>query len=93
MVGERKTAPSLGWYSTWAGRVAEGEEAITRVLGSLDHTPNHPARHIDDFSSQHVGGAHFVMGDGHVQFVSDNIDKATYEALGTIKGGEVVGQF
>jgi prepilin-type N-terminal cleavage/methylation domain-containing protein/prepilin-type processing-associated H-X9-DG protein len=92
-VGERKTNVTLGWYSTWVGRVAEGEEAFQRVLGSLDHTPNHPDTHFDDFSSQHEGGAHFVLADGHVRFVSENIDRNTYQAVGTIKGGEVLGEF
>lgn len=32
------------------------------------------------FSSQHVGGAHFLMGDGTVRFISENIDFATYQA-------------
>ncbi|WLD15388.1 DUF1559 domain-containing protein [Planctellipticum variicoloris] len=32
------------------------------------------------FSSQHVGGCHFLMGDGSVRFVSENIDFVTYQA-------------
>ncbi len=32
------------------------------------------------FGSQHTGGAHFLMGDGAVKFVSENIDFATYQA-------------
>ena len=93
LVGERKTKADLGWWSTWSGMVPEGEEAFQRVLGSLDHTPNHPDSHLDDFSSYHVGDTHFLMGDGHVRFVSENIDGALYQALGTIRGGEVVGEF
>ncbi len=93
IVGERKTDSTQGWYTTWSGRVAEAEEACQRVLGSLDHPPNDPQRHFDDFSSHHVGGAHFVLGDGHVRFVSDNIDAGVYKSLGTISGGERVGDF
>jgi len=33
------------------------------------------------FGSKHVGGAHFVLGDGSVQFVSENVDLATYRQL------------
>ncbi len=92
-VGERKTKATDDWWSTWAGMVAGGEEAGQRVLGSMDHRPNHPASHFDDFSSPHVGGAQFLMADGHVRFVSENIDTALYKALGTIQGGEVVGEY
>ena len=92
-VGERRTNEPDGWYTTWVGRVAEGEEAFQRVLGSFDHTPNHPDSHFDDFSSRHEGGAHFVLADGHVRFVSENIDTAVYQGVGTINGGEVVGEF
>ncbi|MBX3441175.1 MAG: DUF1559 domain-containing protein [Planctomyces sp.] len=93
MTGERKSVANLGWLSTWSGRVAEGEEAFQRVLGSMDHTPNHPSAHFEDFSSYHIGGAHFLLGDGSVRFVNENIDEALYKALGTIQGGEVVGEF
>ncbi len=93
VVGERRTNTDLGWYSTWVGMVPEGEEAFQRILGSIDHTPNHPAAHFDDFSSHHTGGAQFLFGDGSVTFISENIDLTVYQALGTIRGGEVVGEF
>lgn len=44
------------------------------------------------FGSPHTGGAHFVMGDGRVIFMSQNIDGNTYEALGSRAGGEVIGE-
>lgn len=42
------------------------------------------------FSSLHRGGCLFVFVDGHVQFVSQTIDRQIYSALGTIARGEVV---
>ncbi len=39
--------------------------------------------------SFHVGGAHFLMGDGSVQFLSENMDMATYQAISTRAEGEV----
>ena len=42
------------------------------------------------FSSQHVGGCHFLMGDGAVKFLSENIDFALYQGLASIDEGEVV---
>jgi prepilin-type N-terminal cleavage/methylation domain-containing protein/prepilin-type processing-associated H-X9-DG protein len=35
------------------------------------------------FGSRHSGGAQFAFGDGHVQFLTDTIDQAVYEALST----------
>lgn len=45
------------------------------------------------FRSQHVGGANFLLCDGSVRFVSENIDEALYHSLATRAGGEVVGEF
>ena len=42
------------------------------------------------FASEHAGGAMFAFGDGHVTFLSENIDLATYRALSTRAGEEVV---
>ena len=44
-------------------------------------------------SSAHVGGAHFVLGDGAVKFLNDNIDVSLYATLHYIADGEVVGDF
>lgn len=93
IVGERLTNESDGWYSTWTGMVSEGEEAFQRILGSADHVPNDPAAHFDDFSSNHTGGAFFVLGDGSVHFVSSSVDHGVYVALATRNGGEVPGEF
>ena len=90
MVGERSSKIS---GSTWVGVVGESEEAIQRVVGVSDHTPNHPEAHFDDFSSFHSGGALFVLADGSVQFVSENIDLETFHALSTRGENDIVSQY
>jgi len=46
------------------------------------------------FRSNHVGGAHFLMADGAVRFLSENIDHAnTYQALGGRADGKKIGDF
>lgn len=45
------------------------------------------------FKSKHTGGAHFVLGDGSVRFISENIDYPTYQRLGDRCDGRSVGDF
>jgi prepilin-type N-terminal cleavage/methylation domain-containing protein len=44
------------------------------------------------FKSQHKGGAQFVLVDGSVQFLSDNIDYVTYNRLGDRRDGGPLGE-
>ena len=74
-------------------------------FGSMAHPINHarntlknaaaPGNHdlCIGFRSFHTGGAHFVMADGAVRFVSENISGITYRALGSRAGEEVIGEF
>ncbi len=43
--------------------------------------------------SHHRGGAQFSFADGHVAFISENIDQNLLEALTTRAGGEVIGEY
>ncbi len=45
------------------------------------------------FGSQHAGGAQFVMADGSVHFLSENINMTVYRFLGTRADGLPVGGF
>ncbi|MBI5760870.1 MAG: DUF1559 domain-containing protein, partial [Planctomycetales bacterium] len=61
--------------------------AVPYVVNSLTD----PAR--GSFGSNHVGGAHFLMSDGAVRFVNENIGITLYASLGTRRGKEVINNF
>jgi prepilin-type N-terminal cleavage/methylation domain-containing protein/prepilin-type processing-associated H-X9-DG protein len=44
-------------------------------------------------SSRHPGGVNMLLSDGSVRFVSETIELATWRALGTRDGGEVIGEY
>ncbi|WP_435021931.1 DUF1559 domain-containing protein [Tundrisphaera sp. TA3] len=46
--------------------------------------------HFTKASSLHSGGVNAMMGDGSVKFIKSTINQATWMALGTRSGGEVV---
>jgi prepilin-type N-terminal cleavage/methylation domain-containing protein len=85
VVGERNAA--FGG-SLWAGVVDGAAEAMVRIVGVADHTPNHPSLHFDDFASYHPSGVHFLVGDGSVRRFNDSIDHGVYQGLATRAGGE-----
>jgi prepilin-type N-terminal cleavage/methylation domain-containing protein/prepilin-type processing-associated H-X9-DG protein len=43
--------------------------------------------------SRHSGGVNALFGDGSIHFVRDGIDLATWRALGTMNGGEAIGDY
>ncbi|MDB5341210.1 MAG: hypothetical protein JWN70_6829 [Planctomycetaceae bacterium] len=61
--------------------------AIAPCVDAASNNFNHSSR------SLHVGGAHQLLGDGSVRFVSNNISTVTFNALGTRAGSEVIGDF
>jgi len=48
---------------------------------------------VGGFNSHHTGGAQFLLGDGSVRFLSENIDDQVYENLGNRADGELIGEF
>jgi prepilin-type N-terminal cleavage/methylation domain-containing protein/prepilin-type processing-associated H-X9-DG protein len=42
--------------------------------------------------SRHVGGVQSLYCDGHVRFVSENIDTAVWQSLGSRNGGEAISE-
>lgn len=55
--------------------------------GWMDSQGVFPAR------SRHTGGVQICMADGSVRFVSENIDLNTWQNVGSINGGETIGEF
>ena len=78
--------------SSFCGSTRGERDAWMTALGGLR------AGAFDDsdtshFWSYHPGGALFLFADGHVQFLSYNINQQTFYHLGSRSGGEVVGEF
>jgi prepilin-type N-terminal cleavage/methylation domain-containing protein len=57
------------------------------------HPPNSPLCHVCQMYSPHVGGAHIMLGDGSVRFVSQYIHQPTWAALSSCRKGEVMGEY
>ncbi|MFO0957672.1 MAG: DUF1559 domain-containing protein [Isosphaeraceae bacterium] len=60
---------------------------ITDPAGLRDILYNSP---IYSFRSMHPGGCNFLMCDGSVKFIKSSISMATYMALGSRNGGELI---
>jgi prepilin-type N-terminal cleavage/methylation domain-containing protein/prepilin-type processing-associated H-X9-DG protein len=73
------------------GTVLNFRQPATIVNYGIDSVPGPILS--SGFSSLHAGGAHFLMGDGSVRFITDNINILIYAGLGTVAGGEPVGEF
>lgn len=105
MVGERTTKDSPAPISItrtaaiWIG-IQTDENAILGTASSAEtSTPAASTNELinqsspNAFSSPHVGGCHFLMGDGKVRFISENINGDTYTWLAGINDGHVLGEF
>jgi len=91
-VGE-VTRPDI-WESSnvWSYTLANADclrttdNAVNTIPGDGDVVE----RRNGAFASSHPGGSQFLYGDGHVQFITDSIDRQLYQDLSTINGGEIL---
>ncbi len=90
MAGERasRRAGSGEGSATWVAAVPGAHRGMARVVGRAARVPNDVLGDFADFGSWHPFGANFVMADGSVRMISDEIDQAVYRALATRAGGE-----
>lgn len=93
LVGERAGEVGRNLPSTWVGVVPGLDNAVARVVGTGETVPGTWSRPGRGFDSGHVAavgaGAHFIFGDGRVEFVSDRITAAVFRALMSRSGGEL----
>jgi prepilin-type N-terminal cleavage/methylation domain-containing protein/prepilin-type processing-associated H-X9-DG protein len=59
-------------------------------LDTTDESDGGPIYAALTSDSYHPGGVNILLADGSVRFVKDSINGATWRALGTIAGGEVI---
>jgi prepilin-type N-terminal cleavage/methylation domain-containing protein/prepilin-type processing-associated H-X9-DG protein len=91
-----------GWayYASNAGDILNGTSVPMNFMLPQDF-PSLPlpqqvllvTQRRSNFGSGHTGGANFALVDGSVRFIQNSIAPATYAALGTRAGGEVIGDF
>jgi prepilin-type processing-associated H-X9-DG protein len=55
-----------------------------------DQTDDGEGLPVGGFGSPHPGGANFAFGDGHVSFLSETVDPATYGQLGHRADGKLL---
>ncbi|WP_165247209.1 DUF1559 family PulG-like putative transporter [Paludisphaera soli] len=59
--------------------------------GGIIHPPNARSNHVCQMYSEHPGGTNALLGDGSVRFIKESINQRAWAAIGTCRGGEVVG--
>lgn len=106
MVGERVNGPfrngalhgnHFSYETAWSGAIRDWDEQDDdhghMTLFQTGHTPNNPLSDDRDVSAPHIGYANFLMGDGSVRGITENVDFKLYQALSTRAGSETIGEF
>jgi prepilin-type N-terminal cleavage/methylation domain-containing protein len=103
MVTERLwdgTTSEIRRGAVWAGKCPGSNTYLDagNKYSNLVRTENHPDWIVKGLNnnaamSRHVGGVHFVLGDGGVRFLSENTDGFTYQKLGQMADGLSTGEF
>jgi prepilin-type N-terminal cleavage/methylation domain-containing protein len=101
MIGERRNGPfrmqgvhgpHFAYETAWAGAVRDLDEPTDdhghMALFQTGHAPNSPQSDDRDVSASHHGVAQFLMCDGSVHTVSEDVDLDIYRALGTMNQSE-----
>lgn len=121
-VGEASYIRNTAQWGIWMGLPNADEPALFKTSapsaingggnsGDFEYHigPNDMAHAVDDDAafSFHTGGAQFLLGDGSVRFISENIDfgcpddssacrssiDGLYKRLGAMNDGQVIGEF
>lgn len=102
MVGERENGPfrqagvhgnHFEYETTWVGAVRDIDDPTDdhghMVLFQTGHSPNAGDSDDRDVSAPHSGIAQFLMCDGSVHAVVEEIELTVYQSMGTMNAGEI----
>ncbi len=81
MVGYRR------WWRGFDGTANGGAKNVAYAINSHGYNGSNDFNDIS-FGSNHTGGAQFLMADGAVKFVSENVDMLAYLATASMDQGE-----
>jgi len=102
MVGERDMTKAVGAIWMRAMNIGVGQVDGTSVAGVVSIKLNFQDLLDTDatndggtagFGSTHEGGCHFLLGDGSVRFIQENIDMGVYANLGARGDGNIIPPF
>jgi prepilin-type N-terminal cleavage/methylation domain-containing protein/prepilin-type processing-associated H-X9-DG protein len=106
MVGERENGPfrnafvhdnHFSYETAWSGAIRDWDQLDDdhghMTLFQTGHVPNSPLSDDRDVSAPHIGYANFLLGDGSVRGLSENMNFTLYQHLSTRAGNEVLGEF
>jgi prepilin-type N-terminal cleavage/methylation domain-containing protein len=93
MLGEVVLSDTWESSNTWSYTRAHADSlrSTQNPLNTWPGTGDMEEQRNGAFGSFHPQGAVFTLADGHVQFITDDIELATYRALSTIDQGEIEG--
>jgi prepilin-type N-terminal cleavage/methylation domain-containing protein/prepilin-type processing-associated H-X9-DG protein len=80
------------WIIGVVGEYMYSSKNVAYAINSGGRGPGqaNPPRNNMGFGSEHPGGCHFAMGDGSVQFLSENIELVVLFALASRQAGDTV---
>ncbi|WP_437227875.1 DUF1559 domain-containing protein [Planctomicrobium sp. SH661] len=104
MIVETRDQDAAVWIDGSAASLVATTLVDPPSVCSINKTPYQPYSSVTPYgsvtidalygpSSQHTGGAHHLLCDGSVRFISQNVSGELYQAITTRAGNEVVGEY
>ncbi|MDP1796770.1 MAG: DUF1559 domain-containing protein [Planctomycetaceae bacterium] len=93
ILGDTAAQINLAANNTAPGQMACAAPGTASYKLNGNNTSAAPRGQTAGFGSLHTGGCHFLIGDGTVRFISENIDTTIYRNLGTVNDGNPIGEF
>jgi prepilin-type N-terminal cleavage/methylation domain-containing protein/prepilin-type processing-associated H-X9-DG protein len=94
MLGEVALADTYESSNVWTYALANADclRSTANPLNTIPGAGQVKDRQNGAFGSQHPSGAIFCFGDGHVEFLADNVSFPLYQEMSTISPGTAFGE-